>query len=58
MTTCPYCGTEEALISIGDRIDYPRRWLRWASSITHIYSCSVCGEVVEVSEVKGRGKKS
>jgi hypothetical protein len=57
MGTCPHCGTQAALVDIGERIDHPHRWLRWSATVTHICTCSACGEVVELTEIQERGKK-
>lgn len=52
--TCPYCGADAALVDIGARIDHPHRWLRWSTTVTHIYTCTTCGEIVEMADTPQR----
>ncbi len=51
---CPTCDTAAAMVPLGTRVDHPRRWLRWARTVTHIYICTRCCAVAEMTEVTGR----
>jgi hypothetical protein len=50
---CPHCGTA-ALISLGTRIDHPRAWLPWTTTVTEIFYCGACAAVCEGSEAPTR----
>lgn len=53
-TTCPHCSAADQLIPLGERYDYRRFWLRWASSVTYIYLCDDCDRIVELTELRHR----
>ena len=47
---CPTCGQRDALIALGQRIDHPYRWRRWATAIIDMYVCNRCDALLEVGQ--------
>ena len=50
---CPVCGWHNTLSALGERIDHPYRWRRWATMVTDLYLCDRCDALVEVGATTG-----